>query len=170
MVRTTDGQPSPGSSEVQLRTSGAEGSLSPDLLDALNSDLYLLAQLARHPGICALAGLDVPAAETAAPEAAVERRRRSAELRHVVLMAYEYRCAFCGYDGALGGMPRRLGASPNRGESRQRRVLRTHWQALRHGTRAFLPHRMARPRASSRRRVGGRWRRVRYHHRRPRRC
>lgn len=123
VVRTVDGRPSPGSSEVQLRTSGAEGSLSPDLLDALNSDSHLLAQLARvlldsnfepslHPDILALADLDVPAAETTAPaEGAAERRRRSAEFRQVVLMAYEYQCAFCGYDGTLGGMPVALDAA-----------------------------------------------------------
>jgi putative restriction endonuclease len=122
IVRTADGRPSPGSNVVQLRTSGAEGSLSPDLIDALDSDSHLLAQLARllldsnfepslHPDICALAGLDVEAAETTAPEAAAERRRRSAEFRRVVLTAYEYRCAFCGYDGAIGGMPVALDAA-----------------------------------------------------------
>ena len=113
VVRTTDGGPSPGSNLGELRTSGAAGSLSPDLLDALNGDSHLLAQLARvlldsnfepslHADICALAGLDLEAAETAVPSAGAERRRRSAAFRHEVLMAYEYQCAFCGYDGALG--------------------------------------------------------------------
>jgi putative restriction endonuclease len=122
VVHTADGRPSPGSNVGQLRTSGAEGSLSPDLINALNSDSHLLAQLARvlldsnfepslHPDICALAGLDIDAAETTAPEAAAERRRRSAEFRRTVLMAYEYQCAFCGYDGTLAGTPVALDAA-----------------------------------------------------------
>jgi putative restriction endonuclease len=122
VVRTADGQPSSGSNVGQLRTSGAEGSLAPDLLQALDSDSYLLAQLARvlldsnfepslHSDICVLAGLDIEAAETAAPKVAAERRRRSAEFRRVILKAYEYRCAFCGYDGTLGGTPVGLDAA-----------------------------------------------------------
>ena len=47
VVRTDDSLPSPGSNLGELRTSGAAGSLSPDLIDALNSDSHLLAQLAR---------------------------------------------------------------------------------------------------------------------------
>lgn len=122
VVRTADGHPSPGSNVGQLRSSGAEGSLSPDLIAALNSDSHLLAQLARvlldsnfepslHPDICALAGLDIEAAETTALQAAAERRRRSAEFRRTVLMAYEYQCAFCGYDGTIAGMPVALDAA-----------------------------------------------------------
>ena len=113
VVRTDDDQPSPGSNVGALRSTGAAGSLSPDLIDALNSDSHLLAQLARllldsnfepslHPDICTLAGLDLEAAETAAPETQPGRKRRSAEFRSEVLMAYEHQCAFCGYDGALG--------------------------------------------------------------------
>ena len=122
IVRTADGHPSPGSNVGELRRSAAAGSLSPELLEALNSDSHLLAQLARvlldsnfepslHPDICALAGLDVEAAETAVPEAAARRRRRSAEFRRIVLKAYEYQCAFCGYDGTLGSMPVALDAA-----------------------------------------------------------
>jgi putative restriction endonuclease len=122
VVRTAQGGPSPGSNVGDLRRSGAEGSLAPELLDALNSDSHLLAQLARalldtnfepslHPDICALAGLDLELAETTAPRPGSERRRRSAEFRHQVLMAYEYQCAFCGYDGALGGITVALDAA-----------------------------------------------------------
>ena len=42
------------------------------------------------------------AAETTAPQAGAERKRRSADFRNEVLIAYEYQCAFCGFDGALG--------------------------------------------------------------------
>lgn len=122
VVRTSDGHPSPGSNLGDLRTSGAEGSLSPDLIDALNSDSHLLAQLARllldsnfepslHADICALAGLDLEAAETVATTVGADRRRRSPAFRREVLMAYEYQCAFCGYDGALGRVSAGLDAA-----------------------------------------------------------
>jgi putative restriction endonuclease len=122
IVRTADGRSSPGPNLSELRGSGAEGSLSPDLLGALNSDSHLLAQLARvlldsnfepslHADICALAGLDLETAETGAPLAAANHRRRSATFRREVLMAYEYQCAFCGYDGALGRIPVGLDAA-----------------------------------------------------------
>ena len=112
-MRTSDGGTSPGPNLGDLRTSGAASSLSSELIDALNSDSHLLAQLARvlldsnfepslHADICALARLDLDAAETATPEAVAGRKRRSAAFRNEVLMAYEYQCAFCGYDGALG--------------------------------------------------------------------
>lgn len=121
IVRTSDGGTSPGPNVGALRTSDAEGSLSPDLLHALNSDSHLLAQLARaildanfepslHADICTMAGLDLEAAETTPPPTAA-RRRRSVEFRQTVLMAYEYQCAFCGYDGALGGLPVALDAA-----------------------------------------------------------
>lgn len=130
VVRTADGGPSPGSSVGGLRRTGAEGSLSPELLEALGNDPRLVAQLARalldanfepslHPDICALAGLDLESAEsiqtdqTAEPSRATNaaRRRRTAEFRRQVLMAYEYRCAFCGYDGMLSSVPVGLDAA-----------------------------------------------------------
>lgn len=122
VVRTSDGRSSPGPNLGDLRTSGAEGSLSPDLIDAMNSDSHLLAQLARllldsnfepslHADICALAGLDLETAETAAPAVGLERRRRSPTFRREVLMAYEYQCAFCGYDGTLGRVSAGLDAA-----------------------------------------------------------
>lgn len=122
LVRTSEGGSSPGPNLGDLRGSGAEGSLSPKLIDALNSDSHLLAQLARvlldsnfepslHADICALAGLDLDAAETATPEAVAGRKRRSAAFRSEVLMAYEYQCAFCGYDGTLGRIPVGLDAA-----------------------------------------------------------
>lgn len=116
------GPPRRSSNLGDLRGRGAEGSLSPDLIEALNSDSHLLAQLARvlldsnfepslHADICALAGLDLEAAETAAPTARTERRRRSPTFRREVLMAYEYQCAFCGYDGTLGRVSAGLDAA-----------------------------------------------------------
>ena len=122
VVRTDDGRSSPGSNLGELRSSGAAGRLDPELIDALNNDSHLLAQLARvlldsnfepslHADICALAGLDLEAAESATPVVGAGRRRRSPTFRREVLMAYEYQCAFCGYDGALGRVSAGLDAA-----------------------------------------------------------
>lgn len=120
MVRTDDGRPSTGPNLGELRR--AQGTLAPDLIAALNGDSHLLAQLARvlldsnfepslHADICALAGLDLEVAEAAVPQQRDARRRRSPAFRREVLMAYEYQCAFCGYDGALGRVSAGLDAA-----------------------------------------------------------
>ncbi|TDD88845.1 phosphorothioated DNA-binding restriction endonuclease [Actinomadura rubrisoli] len=107
-VRTADGGPSPGSGVGALRSTGASGHLTDDLVQALRRDPRLLPQLGRaildanfepslHDDLCAEAGLDLEAAAGAAV------RRRSREFRQRVMVAYEYRCAFCGYDGWLDG-------------------------------------------------------------------
>lgn len=122
IVRTADGQPSPGSNVGDLRSSGAEGRLALTLIDALNSDSHLFAQMAHvllysnfepslHQDIRALASLDVETTETAVPRTGTGRRLRSAEFRREVLTAYEYQCAFCGYDGALGSVAVALDAA-----------------------------------------------------------
>jgi putative restriction endonuclease len=121
-VRTADGGGSPGSDRGALRATGAQGRLAPDLIAALNSEAHLLGRLARtlldenfepslHPEICAAVGLDLEAAQTPRFERSLGRARRSAEFRKQVLIAYEYRCALCGYDGMLGGVPVALDAA-----------------------------------------------------------
>jgi putative restriction endonuclease len=58
-----------------------------------------------HGEICAVAGLDVEALEVGAAVERVARldaRRRSPRFRDDILVAYEYRCAVCGFDGSLG--------------------------------------------------------------------
>ncbi len=45
-----------------------------------------------------------PFAAEAGPFAA-GRRQRDRRMRESVLTAYEYRCAFCGYDGRIGAVP-----------------------------------------------------------------
>jgi putative restriction endonuclease len=84
------------------------------LAAALAGDSRLLAQLARtlldanfesslHPDICAAVGLDLEGAEMAEAASAVTGvRRRDPAFRQAVLTAYEFQCAFCGYDGMLG--------------------------------------------------------------------
>lgn len=112
-VSTAAGPGSPGASPVALRREDAVGRLAPDLAWSLNTEPRLLSQLARllldtnfepsmHEDICAEAGLDLEAAETQ-PSGEGTPSRRDPHFRRSVLMAYEYRCAFCGYDGQLDG-------------------------------------------------------------------
>ncbi|WFB07694.1 HNH endonuclease [Streptomyces sp. LX-29] len=117
-VRTHAGPGSPGTTLGLLRSSGAAGRLAPGLRTELSRDPALLGRLAhllleRHfpsslrADIVDAVGLDLAAADSAwapAPPTA-EARRRDAEMRRRVLVAYAYRCAFCGFDGALGRSP-----------------------------------------------------------------
>lgn len=112
-VATATGE-NPGSSPTQLRDTGAVGRLAPDFESALRTDpafLVLAAHLlldanfpeSLHADICARVGLDLQAVEAqAARQRASSLRRRDPAFRNLVLMAYEYRCAMCGYDGRLG--------------------------------------------------------------------
>jgi putative restriction endonuclease len=114
-VHTADGAGSPGPNVTALRNSGAVGQLTRDLAVALSIESHLLAQLARaildanfepslHADIRAAAGLDVETDEISAAQVAPRQRSRSAEFRRDILTAYEYQCAFCGYDGMLTGV------------------------------------------------------------------
>lgn len=114
-VTTEDGS-DPGSSLARLRASGAAGTLAPAFEAALAADPGLLALTARvlldsnfpeslHDDICQLVGIDVEAIEIAAAGCRVDevrRRRRDPMFREHVLVAYEYRCAVCRYDGRIG--------------------------------------------------------------------
>ena len=105
---------SPGSSPTQLREMGALGRLAPDFEAAMRADPALLVLVAHllldanfpeslHGDICSQIGLDLQAVEAqAARQRASSLRRRDPAFRELVLMAYEYRCAMCGYDGRLG--------------------------------------------------------------------
>ena len=110
---------SPGGSDLganasRLRSAGAAGRLSPDFEVALRTDPRLLVLAARflldanfpeslHPDLCSVVGLDLEAVEVqAVRERAASLRRRDPHFRDAVLVAYEYRCAMCGYDGRLG--------------------------------------------------------------------
>ncbi|MGI5205800.1 phosphorothioated DNA-binding restriction endonuclease [Spirillospora sp. CA-108201] len=110
-VQTVDGGASPGPHVGVLRAQAARGRLSGELAAALRRDPRLLAQLCRaildvnfepslHDDICAAAGIDLETVEAAG---AVIPRRRDRAFREQIMVAYEYRCAFCGYDGWLNG-------------------------------------------------------------------
>lgn len=109
-VRTADGGESPGPLVGALRDRAARGRLTDELATALEREPRLLSQLGRalldanfepslHEDICAVAGLDLEAVEVAAKAP----RRRNRDFRDQILVAYEYQCAFCGYDGMLSG-------------------------------------------------------------------
>ncbi|MET9534723.1 MULTISPECIES: phosphorothioated DNA-binding restriction endonuclease [unclassified Streptomyces] len=113
-VRTDRGPGSPGSGVRELRATGASGRLAPDLRAALRGDPSLLGRVARvlldlnfppslHTELCEAVGLELEPAETG--QLATGPRQRDRRMRELVLTAYEYRCAFCGYDGRIGPVP-----------------------------------------------------------------
>ena len=113
-VVTSDAGPgSPGSTKGVLRSSSATGELAPEFADALLADPSLLVRIARdlleanfpdslHADIAAQVGIDLMPMVDGTGQPATPRRRRSPEFRDQVLMAYELRCAMCGFDGRLG--------------------------------------------------------------------
>lgn len=118
-VVTTDDGSSPTETVGDLRASGARGRFAPNFDAALREDGLLGVLIARllldrgwpeslHEDICDAVGLDLVALEDQAvhrrvKDLEVEKRRRDAAFRERVLVAYEYRCAMCGFDGWLGG-------------------------------------------------------------------
>ncbi|WP_328466101.1 phosphorothioated DNA-binding restriction endonuclease [Streptomyces sp. NBC_00448] len=113
-VRTDRGDGSPGNRVRELRASGAAGRLVPELRTALRREPSLLGRMARvlldlhfppslHGELCEAVGLELELAETGTLTAV--RRRRDRRMRESVLTAYEYQCAFCGYDGMIGAVP-----------------------------------------------------------------
>ncbi len=115
-VTTDDGGPSKPSPR-RLRSQQASGRLDPELEELLRSDPAFTV-LAAHafldewpeslqPVLAAAVALDLESAEleaarTRARELTSASRRRDVHFRTRVLMAYEYRCAFCEFDGRLG--------------------------------------------------------------------
>ena len=113
-VRTERGPGSPGTGVRELRATGASGRLTPELRAALRREPSLLGRMTRvlldrnfppslHGELCEAVGLEPDEAGTGSIQAA--RRQRDRRMREMVLTAYEYRCAFCGYDGRIGAVP-----------------------------------------------------------------
>jgi len=116
---TTDDGSTPSENLGELRASGATGQLAAEFETELRDDPALCVIVARllldreweqslHADICAAIGLDIDTFEVAAAQirgAALlnERRRRDPAFRPSVLVAYEFRCAMCGYDGWIDG-------------------------------------------------------------------
>ncbi|WP_309032951.1 phosphorothioated DNA-binding restriction endonuclease [Streptomyces alfalfae] len=113
-VRTDRGPGSPGSGVRELREVGAAGRLTPELRAALRREPSLLGRMARvlldlnfppslHGDLCEAVGLALEPTES--EQFSAVRRRRDPRMREQVLTAYEYQCAFCGYDGRIGAVP-----------------------------------------------------------------
>ncbi|MFE3644583.1 phosphorothioated DNA-binding restriction endonuclease [Streptomyces sp. NPDC059169] len=113
-VRTDRGPGSPGSGVRELRSAGAAGRLVPELRAALRREPSLLGRMARvlldlhfppslHGELCASVGLELEPTESG--QLSAVRRQRDPRMRELVLTAYEYQCAFCGYDGRIGAVP-----------------------------------------------------------------
>lgn len=109
-VTTLDGSPDPGERVADLRRS-AVGEFSPDFIQALADPTTRTAVIERileenfppsiHDDLLADVGIDTERllgiSHPARPGPA-----RDPRFRDLVLTAYEYRCAFCGFDGCLG--------------------------------------------------------------------
>ncbi|MFJ4775057.1 phosphorothioated DNA-binding restriction endonuclease [Streptomyces sp. NPDC088762] len=113
-VHTDRGPGSPGSAVRELRAAGAAGRLAPGLRAALRREPSLLGRMAHvlldlhfppslHGELCEAIGLELEPAETGRLSSA--QRQRDRRMRELVLTAYEYQCAFCGYDGRIGAVP-----------------------------------------------------------------
>ncbi|MEW2253772.1 phosphorothioated DNA-binding restriction endonuclease [Streptomyces sp. NPDC047869] len=113
-VRTDRGPGSPGSGVRELREIGAAGRLTPELRTALRREPSLLGRMARvlldlnfppslHGDLCEAVGLELEPTES--EQFSAVRGRRDPRMREQVLTAYEYQCAFCGYDGRIGAVP-----------------------------------------------------------------
>ncbi|MFD3621620.1 phosphorothioated DNA-binding restriction endonuclease [Streptomyces sp. NPDC058676] len=113
-VRTDRGPGSPGTGLRELREAGAAGRLAPELRSVLRRDRQLLTRIARllldrhfppslHGELCEAVGLELEPMEI--ERLSTARRQRDRRMRELVLTAYEYQCAFCGYDGRIGAVP-----------------------------------------------------------------
>lgn len=120
-VHTDRGPGSPGSAVRELRAAGAAGRLAPELRETLRREPSLLGRMARvlldlhfppslHGELCEAVGLELEPAETGRVSSA--RRKRDRRMRELVLTAYEYQCAFCGYDGRIGARTRHSPCGP----------------------------------------------------------
>ena len=112
-VVTTPSGEDPGDSAGRLAALDATGRLADDFTRALLDDPGLLVTVARvllednwppslHDDITAAVGLDLDHVEAELVRGRVDddrRRRRDPNFRERVLVAYEYRCAVCGFDG-----------------------------------------------------------------------
>ena len=114
---SADGGGDPGPSVKRLRETHAVGRLDSDLEEALRRDPGLLVMAAHqlldanwpeslHADLCQSVGLDLTAAERQLARLRLREdlevaRRRDRNFRQEVLVAYEYRCAMCSWDGRL---------------------------------------------------------------------
>lgn len=101
-----------------LRSEPIEGHFTPDIESALTADPNAITTVARSlvesqfpltlaPDVLSAVGLDpdvVFASSSVMPSSSTQRRR-DARWRHAIVEAWDRSCAFCGFDGSLGGAP-----------------------------------------------------------------
>lgn len=115
VVRTRAGDGSPGANLGALRSSGATGALHPAFAAALLADPELLKRIAHrlldanfpatlHEDIAEQVGLDLTGEIAGRATSTRAKNRRSREFRDQILLAYEMRCAMCGWDARLGSV------------------------------------------------------------------
>jgi putative restriction endonuclease len=106
-----------GTAVTRLRAAGARGQLESAFEQVLDADPVLLAAVVRalldgnfpaslHDDLLVAVGLDIDGLEAgpaAVPGQRGPARQRDRAFRDLVLMAYEYRCAMCGFEGWLDG-------------------------------------------------------------------
>lgn len=116
-VATANGGPSPGTDPGALRANDAVGRLTQRFAKELLADPGLFSQVVRvlldinfepslHADLCSAVGLVPEVSDTSAVAHYVDgnlpRTQRDPMLRQRVLVAYECRCAFCGFEGWIG--------------------------------------------------------------------
>lgn len=112
-IRGADGEV-PGDARSQLVRADAIGQLDPVFVEVLLRDPGLVVLIGRylldenwpaslHQEITSAVGLDLEDIEVdlVRGRLATDARRRDPTFRRRVLLAYEYRCAICGYDGRI---------------------------------------------------------------------
>jgi putative restriction endonuclease len=111
-IRTNEGLGSPGSGIGALLKSGATGSFTPEFAAALaNPQIFVRVARAvldaNFPETIQMDILDAVGIDLDGPElagintSATQIKMRDPAFRRAVLLAYEYCCAVCGYDGQL---------------------------------------------------------------------
>lgn len=116
-VATGVGGPCPGADRELMIAGDVHGRLAPGFAKELLADPALMAQIVRvlldtnfepslHLDLCASAGLILEVAQTASVAKYVDgnlpRVQRDPMMRQKILLAYDCRCAFCGYEGWIG--------------------------------------------------------------------
>ncbi len=114
----------PNDSIGPLAAEPIEGSFTPDIESELRKDPGTVTRAARRvveqqfpmtlaPDVLMAVGLDPSAVliEQSALTAQQVKRKRDPQWRRAIIEAWDRSCAFCGYDGAIGGAPAGLEAA-----------------------------------------------------------
>jgi putative restriction endonuclease len=115
IVSSDEGKGSPGDARGRLRSTNARGCLDPDFEATLVADTTLLPRAVRllldanfEPSVQSdlldELGLNLVLADTV-ENPIPGTARRDSKFRNLILVAYEYRCAMCGFDPQIDNVP-----------------------------------------------------------------